>query len=43
MSATLAYIRVSTEGQEEGMGLDVQRNHIVAYAALQGLTVAEWY
>jgi len=40
---TLAYIRVSTEGQEEGMGLDVQRNHIVAYAALQGLTVADWY
>lgn len=40
---TLAYIRVSTDGQEEGMGLDVQRNHIVAYAAANGLTVAEWH
>lgn len=41
--ATLAYVRVSTEGQEEGTGLDVQRNHIVAYAAANGLTIAEWH
>ncbi len=40
---TLAYIRVSTEGQEEGMGLDVQRNAVVAYAAANGFTIAEWY
>ena len=26
----IAYIRISTEGQEDGTGLDVQRNHIVA-------------
>jgi DNA invertase Pin-like site-specific DNA recombinase len=41
--ATLAYVRVSTEGQEEGMGLDVQRNAVVAYAAANGLTIAEWH
>lgn len=40
---TLAYVRISTEGQEDGTGLDVQRNHIVAYAAANGLTIAEWH
>lgn len=34
-----AYLRVSTDGQELGTGLDVQRQHIAAYAAAQGLTV----
>jgi len=40
----VAYIRVSTDGQEEGgNGLDVQRQHIVAYATANGLTVDEWF
>lgn len=41
--ATAAYIRVSTDGQESGHGLDVQRNNIVAYAAVHGLTIDEWH
>ncbi|MCH8274826.1 MAG: recombinase family protein [Armatimonadetes bacterium] len=38
-----AYVRISTDGQEEGHGLDVQRQHIAAYAAANGLCVALWY
>lgn len=34
-----AYLRVSTDGQEQGTGLDVQRQHIAAYAAANGITV----
>lgn len=37
-----AYLRVSTDGQEDGNGLDVQRQHIAAYAAANGLTVGMW-
>ncbi len=37
------YLRVSTDGQEDGNGLDVQRQHIVAYAAVQGVQVEEWF
>ncbi len=42
---TVAYVRVSTDGQEsDGNGLDVQRQAIVAYAAAQlGGGVDEWY
>lgn len=39
----VGYLRVSTDGQEDGNGLDVQRQHIVAYAAVQGLQVSRWY
>lgn len=39
----VAYLRVSTSAQDElGNGLDVQRQHIVAYATANGLTVDEW-
>jgi DNA invertase Pin-like site-specific DNA recombinase len=34
-----AYLRISTDGQEQGTGLDVQRQHIAAYAAAQGISV----
>ena len=37
------YLRVSTEGQEDGHGLDVQRQNIVAYAAVQSLAVDRWH
>ena len=40
---TVGYVRVSTDGQEEGQGLEVQRQNIVAYAAVQGLSVDTWY
>lgn len=38
----VAYLRVSTDRQEEGNGLDVQRQHIAAYVAANGLTVDRW-
>lgn len=41
--ATVGYLRVSTDGQEDGNGLDVQRQHIVAYAAVQGFQIDRWY
>ena len=34
-----AYLRISTDGQESGSGLDVQRQHIAAWAAASGVTV----
>jgi DNA invertase Pin-like site-specific DNA recombinase len=37
-----AYLRISTDGQEAGHGLDVQRQHIAAYAATQGISVDLW-
>jgi DNA invertase Pin-like site-specific DNA recombinase len=37
-----AYLRVSTDGQESGNGLDVQRQHIAAWAAANGVTVDRW-
>jgi site-specific DNA recombinase len=40
---TLAYIRISTEGQEDGTGLDVQQKQIIAYAAASGITVDGWH
>lgn len=40
---TVGYIRVSTDGQEDGNGLEVQRQHIIAYAALKGFEVQEWF
>lgn len=39
---TWAYLRISTEGQEDGNGLDVQRQHISAYVAATGCTVDRW-
>ncbi|MCC6686849.1 MAG: recombinase family protein [Fimbriimonadaceae bacterium] len=36
-------MRVSTDGQEDGNGLDVQRQHIVAYAAVQGIQIDQWF
>lgn len=40
---TVGYLRVSTDGQEDGNGLDVQRQHVVAYAAVQGFQIDRWY
>lgn len=42
---TVAYIRVSTEGQARGdkFGLEAQKDHIRNYAKEQGLTIGEWY
>lgn len=37
----VAYIRVSTEGQADGHGLDAQRSQIEAYCAHRGWTIAE--
>ena len=39
---TVAYLRVSTDGQEQGNGLDVQRQHIAAFVAANGQTVDRW-
>ena len=41
--AVVGYLRVSTDGQEDGNGLDVQRQHIVAYAAVQGIQIDQWF
>lgn len=41
--AIAGYLRVSTDSQEDGYGLDVQRQHIVAYAAVQGFQIDEWF
>lgn len=41
-TAVYAYLRVSTDGQEEGNGLEVQRQHIAAYAAANGLAIDHW-
>jgi len=38
----IAYLRVSTEAQTEGNGLDQQRRSICAFAAATGLTIDEW-
>jgi site-specific DNA recombinase len=39
----VAYMRVSTDGQQEdGHGLDVQRQTIAAYAATERLDVSDW-
>jgi DNA invertase Pin-like site-specific DNA recombinase len=37
-----AYLRISTDGQEAGNGLDVQRQHIAAWAAANGVTVTRY-
>jgi DNA invertase Pin-like site-specific DNA recombinase len=37
------YIRVSTEQQVDAYGKDVQRKHIVDWAALVGQTITEWF
>ncbi len=42
MSATIAYLRVSTAAQVEGNGLEQQRRSICAYAAVMGMTIDEW-
>lgn len=42
MSKTVAYLRVSTEAQTEGNGLEQQRRSICAFAAATGLTIDEW-
>ncbi len=38
-----AYVRVSTEEQMKGFGLDVQRERIDFYAKFRGLTIKKWY
>lgn len=45
MKRVVAYLRVSTEGQtgEDKYGLPAQREHITAYAAQEGLEIAQWY
>lgn len=42
MTTTIAYLRVSTEAQTEGNGLEQQRRSICAFAAATGLTIDEW-
>lgn len=37
------YIRVSTEGQVDAYGKDVQRNHISDWAKLNGHTITVWF
>ena len=39
----IAYVRVSTEGQEDKYGLDVQRNAIQEYADKNGYAIKAWY
>lgn len=39
---TIAYLRVSTEAQTEGNGLEQQRRSICAFAAASGMTIDEW-
>lgn len=39
---TVAYIRVSTEAQTEGNGLEQQRRSICAFAAASGMSIDEW-
>lgn len=39
----VGYLRVSTAGQEDGNGLDVQRQHILAYAAVEGIQIDQWF
>ena len=42
--SAIAYVRVSTSGQERsGLGLEVQREAIKAFASQEGLTVREWF
>lgn len=44
VSAAVAYLRVSSREQgKSGLGLEAQRAAIEAFAAREGLTVAEWY
>lgn len=40
-SRAIAYLRVSTAGQEEGYGLDVQRQRIEEYANAEGVEVVD--
>jgi site-specific DNA recombinase len=42
MTKVIGYLRVSTDGQVDGFGLDVQRERIAAYAKLYGLTIDEF-
>jgi DNA invertase Pin-like site-specific DNA recombinase len=39
----VAYLRVSTEAQLDGLGLDVQRAAVEELAQREGLTIAEWF
>lgn len=39
----VAYLRVSTEGQTEKYGLDLQRNKINEYCEKNGIVIDEWY
>lgn len=41
MSKTIAYLRVSTDDQSNG--LEVQRQEIARWAAARGVVVAEWF
>lgn len=42
-TAAVAYLRVSTESQLDGFGLDIQRATVEQTAAEQGLGIVAWY
>jgi DNA invertase Pin-like site-specific DNA recombinase len=43
-TATVAYVRVSTAGQERsGLGLEAQRAAIQDFADREGLILEEWF
>jgi len=43
ITPSIGYLRVSTESQLDGLGLDVQRAAIVELAEREGRTIAEWF
>lgn len=43
MKSAVAYLRVSTDGQADGYGLDTQRDAIQEYADRCGYEITEWY
>jgi len=43
MTRAIAYLRVSTESQLDGFGLDIQRDAVVELAAAQGLTLVSTF
>jgi DNA invertase Pin-like site-specific DNA recombinase len=44
MQSAVAYVRVSTSGQERsGLGLEAQRAAIIEFAKREGLSIREWF
>lgn len=43
MTPAISYLRVSTEGQLDGFGLDVQRDSVAALADAEGFTIVAEY